>query len=112
MFSHDTSWLAFAIGHPCFLVPDGGRHIIDDDRPAAVITGYLDLLFGRSSNPEGVRRAGNHHRMLNSYLNSLARAGFTLEQSSEPAANELLASQQPFSTQVPIFFAARVRKPL
>ena len=101
-------WLAFVIGHPCFLVPDAGRATIDG-RPAVTVTGYFDERFWRSTNPEGVRRAGNHHRMLATYLNALSRAGFAIEACAEPPAGDLLATQQPLYTEVPIFFAARAR---
>jgi SAM-dependent methyltransferase len=103
-------WLAFVIGHPCFLVPGAGRIADDDGQQAVTITGYFDERFWRSSNPQGVRRAGNHHRMMSTYLNALAAAGFALESSREPSAGDLLAAQQPLYTQVPIFFAARCRK--
>jgi ubiquinone/menaquinone biosynthesis C-methylase UbiE len=103
-------WLAFVIGHPCFLVPDANRTITEEGRPALTVTGYFDERFWRSTNPSGVRRAGNHHRMLTTYLNGLVRAGFVLEESREPRADELLAAQQPVYTEVPIFFAARARK--
>lgn len=103
-----NGWLAFVIGHPCFLVPDT-RRVMVGDQPAVTITGYFDERFWRSTNPNGVRRAGNHHRMLSTYLNALARAGFQIEESQEPVAGDLLAEQQPLYTQVPIFFAARAR---
>ena len=101
-------WLAFVIGHPCFLVPDARRDVVDG-RPAATITGYFDERFWRSRNPNGVRRAGNHHRMLSTYLNALSEAGFEVEECREPRADGLLAEQQPLYTEVPIFFAARAR---
>jgi len=46
---------------------------------------------------------------MSTYLNSLHAAGFVIEEATEPAANELLAQQQPLYTRVPIFFAARAR---
>lgn len=101
-------WLVFVIGHPCFLVPDARRTTVDG-RPAVSITGYFDERFWRSTNPNGVRRAGNHHRMLVTYLNALTGAGFVLDECREPTAGDLLAEQQPLYAEVPIFFAARVR---
>ena len=102
-------WFVFVIGHPCFLVPDAGRAETPDGAPAAVISGYFDERFWRSRNPHGVRRAGNHHRMLSTYLTALADAGFQLEEALEPRADQLLAEQQPLYQEVPIFFAARIR---
>jgi hypothetical protein len=56
-----------------------------------------------------VRRAGNHHRTLSTYLNALVRSQFMLEVVEEPVASPLLARQQPLYEEVPIFFAARTR---
>lgn len=102
-------WFAFVIGHPCFLVPGAGRTETADGTPAAVVSGYFRERFWRSTNPEGVRRAGNYHRMLSTYLTALSQAGFDLELALEPEANALLADQQSLYSQVPIFFAARAR---
>ena len=104
-----TGWFVFVIGHPAFLAPDAATTVTTDGRPATVITDYFEERFWRSSNPEGVRRAGNFHRMMSTYLNALVAAGFVIEETLEPMANELLAQQQPLYLRVPIFFAARVR---
>ncbi len=102
-------WFAFVIGHPCVLVPGARNGVDDEGRPTLIVTDYFRERFWRSSNPEGVRRAGNHHRTLSTYLNSLVSAGFHLEEVREPEADALLAEQQPLYTQVPIFLAARAR---
>ncbi len=104
-----NGWLAFVIGHPVFLTPDTEVVETSDGRPAAAVTDYLHERFWRSTNPQGVRRAGNYHRTFSTYLNALHRAGFHLEEAIEPQANDLLAAQQPLYTRVPIFFAARAR---
>ena len=104
-------WFAFVIGHPCFLMPDARPTAGDDDgRPALVVRGYFDERFWRSPNPQGVRRAGNHHRTLTTYLNALARAGLTVEEVAEPMATGRLAAERPLYREVPIFFAARTRR--
>ena len=103
-------WFVFVIGHPCFLVPEAARVMSDGGRPAVTVTGYFDERFWRSSNPNGVRRAGNHHRTLSTYLNALSQTGLRLEVADEPFASPRLAEQQPLYTEVPIFFAARTRK--
>ncbi len=102
-------WFVWVIGHPCVLVPDAQRATMPDGRPAMAVTGYFDERFWRSSNPNGVRRAGNHHRTLSTYLNALTAAGFALELAAEPRASEQLDLQQPIYREVPIFFAARSR---
>lgn len=103
-------WLVFVIGHPCFLAPDATPQPTADGRPGVCVTGYFCERFWRSSNPNGVRRAGNHHRTLTTYLNALVRAGFHLEAVEEPIASPRLARQQPLYTEVPIFFAARATR--
>jgi len=106
-------WFAFVIGHPCVLVPDARPTTValgDGDRPAVTITGYFHERFWRSANPQGVRRAGNHHRTLTTYLNAAIAAGFTIAAVAEPPASALLAGQNPLYTEVPIFFAARLTR--
>ena len=88
-----AGWLAFVIAHPCFLAPDAQFADGPDGRPAVTVTDYFHERFWRSTKPQGVRRAGNHHRMLSTYLNALTTAGF--------------ATQLPLYAAVPIFFAAR-----
>jgi SAM-dependent methyltransferase len=100
----------FVIGHPCFLAPDAETVARDDGRIGRWISGYLDERFWRSSNPRGVRRAGNHHRTIATYLNALTDVGFTFEHAEEPQASPRLQQQQPEYVSLPIFFAARVRK--
>lgn len=103
-------WFVFVIGHPCTLAPDATTTTAPDGRPAVALTGYFAERFWRSSSPEGVRRAGNHHRTLATYLNALVRSGFEIEEVDEPAASDLLAASQPLYREVPTFFAARTRR--
>ena len=103
-------WFVFVIGHPCFLVPDAVVADGPGGRPAVAISGYFRERFWRSTNPNGVRRAGNHHRTLSTYLNSLVRAGFVISAVDEPKPSDLLVAQQPLYDEVPIFLAARVSR--
>ena len=103
-------WFVFVIGHPCFLVPEAAVTAGPDGRPAVSVTGYFHERFWRSTNPEGVRRAGNHHRMLSTYLNGLVQAGFVLDVVEEPMPSDRLADQQPLYREVPIFFAVRASR--
>jgi SAM-dependent methyltransferase len=100
-------WFVFVIGHPCFLAPDATRTNGPDSRPAVVISDYVTERFWRSSNPNGVRRAGNHHGTLSTHLDELVTAGFDIEEVSEPKASGHLAVEQPLYEQLPIFFACR-----
>jgi len=103
-------WFAFVIGHPCFLAPGAAPTVAPDGRPAVLVPEYLDERFWRSANTHGVRRVGNHHRTVGTYLNALFRAGFALHHVVEPAAGPRLAEQQPVYRDVPIFLGARVRR--
>jgi ubiquinone/menaquinone biosynthesis C-methylase UbiE len=101
-------WFVFVIAHPCFLGRGAGPTVVDG-RPAVVVPEYLEERFWRSANPQGVRRAGQHHRTVSTYLNALVTAGFALEEVVEPRASALLAEQQPLYAVVPLLLAARVR---
>jgi SAM-dependent methyltransferase len=103
-------WFVFVIGHPCFLVPDAQNATARDGRPAVSLTGYFEERFWRSTNPHGVRRVGNYHRTLSTYLNALARIGFHLDAVEEPRPSRLLSEQQPLYKEIPMFFAARAIK--
>jgi ubiquinone/menaquinone biosynthesis C-methylase UbiE len=103
-------WFVFVIGHPCFLAPDAQTMNAADGTPGRFVSGYFEERFWRSANPQGVRRAGNHHRMLSTYLNGLASTGFAIAEVSEPRPQPLLAEQQPEYASVPIFWATRAVK--
>ncbi|MET7498511.1 hypothetical protein [Streptomyces sp900116325] len=60
--------------------------------------------FWRSDNPQGVRRAGNQHRMLSTYLNTLGAHGFVLEATAEPTPSSWVAAEQPQRAGLPPFF--------
>lgn len=102
--------LVLVIGHPCFLAPHATTTQTPDGRAARQVGDYLTERFWRSANPSGVRRAGNHHRTLSTYLNTLTSCGFTLDLADEPPAHSRLAADQPVYATVPIFFAARAAR--
>lgn len=101
-------WFVFVIGHSCFLAPHAEPIESASERRGRVVTRYFEQEFWRSANLDGVRgRAGNHHRALSVYLNSLLGAGFRIDEVDEPRATRLLVEQQPVYEHVPIFFSAR-----
>ena len=98
------------ISHPCFLAPFAQTVPAADGRPGRLVATYLREEFWRSPNPDGVRRAGAHHRTLSTYLNALVQHGFALEATLEPAASGPFAQAHPEYTQVPIFLGLRARR--
>jgi SAM-dependent methyltransferase len=105
-------WLVFAIPHPCFETPHAHWTTLPDpEHPLGrVVTGYFDERQWVSSNPDGVRsRVGDHHRMLSTYLNQLAAAGFALERALEPGPSASIAERVSGSREVPAFLLIRAR---
>lgn len=103
-------WLVFAISHPCFETPHARwTSLSDPEHPLGrIVTGYFDERQWFSSNPNGVRsRVGDYHRMLSTYLNQLAAAGFTLERTLEPAPSAKQAERVPGNREVPTLLLIR-----
>jgi ubiquinone/menaquinone biosynthesis C-methylase UbiE len=98
-----------SVGHPCFLAPYASTVADADGGTGRFVSRYLTEGFWRSDNPEGVRRAGNHHRTLATYLTALVAAGFGLEAVDEPRATGSFAAEQPVYTEVPMLLAFRAR---
>ena len=97
-------WLVFAIPHPCFETPHAQwTSLPDPEHPLGrIVTGYFDERHWFSSNPDGVRsRVGDYHRMLSTYLNQLAAAGFALERTLEPGPSVGQAERVPGNREVP-----------
>ena len=97
-------WLVFAIPHPCFESPHAQwTSLSDPEHPLGrTVTGYFDERQWFSSNPDGVRsRVGDYHRMLSTYLNQLAAAGFALERTLEPGPSVGQAERVPGNREVP-----------
>jgi SAM-dependent methyltransferase len=91
--------LAFSIPHPCFEAPcstwtESGNRVVGS---------YAAEGFWRSPNPQGVRRAGNEHRMLSTYISALVSQGFTIEALREPLPDAKVAASQPKRATLPPF---------
>ncbi|GHO71974.1 methyltransferase [Ktedonobacter sp. SOSP1-52] len=103
-------WLVFAIPHPCFETPHAQwTSLSDPEHPLGrIVTGYFDERQWFSSNPEGVRsRVGDYHRLLSTYLNHLAIAGFVLERVLEPGPSAKQAERVPGNREVPTLLLIR-----
>jgi len=107
-------WFVFAIPHPCFQTPHAEWVPLPEaEHPIGrLVTGYFDERQWFSANPDGVRsRVGDYHRMLSTYLNHLAGAGFILERAVEPGPAARHAKLVPGSREVPTVLLIRARVP-
>ena len=103
-------WLVFAIPHPCFEAPHAQwTSLPDPEHPLGrVVTGYFDERLWFSANPHGIRsRVADHHRMLSTYLNQLANAGFVLERTIEPRPSARQAERVPGNREAPTLLLIR-----
>lgn len=103
-------WLVVAIPHPCFETPHARWVEVDDHRVARLVSGYFNEGFWQSEQG-GVRsRVGAYHRMLSTYLNTLAATGFVLEEMREPMAVGERARQVKGNQEVPSLLGLRAHK--
>jgi ubiquinone/menaquinone biosynthesis C-methylase UbiE len=102
--------LAFSVPHPCFEAPHATWTRVTDGAVRRVVGDYLAEGFWRSDNPQAVRRAGNQHRTLSTYLTALLRCGFSLEAVTEPAPTVQVTAEQPRRAGLPPFLAVRARR--
>ena len=78
------SYFIFSITHPCFEAPHA-EWVKNEDKISRCVHTYTHEGLWYSTNKQGVRgQVGAHHRMLSTYINSLAKAGFIIEQMIEP----------------------------
>ncbi|SMQ17248.1 Methyltransferase domain-containing protein [Streptomyces sp. Ag82_O1-12] len=99
--------LVFTIPHPCFDAPHATWTAAAQGRPRRVVGDYHVEGFWRSDNSQGVRRAGNQHRMLSTYLTTLVGHGFLIEATAEPTPSAQVAAEQPQRAGLPPFFLVR-----
>jgi SAM-dependent methyltransferase len=101
-------FFAFSIVHPCFPGWEA-KGASPSWQPGS---GYYDEEWWLSDGPPGgVRtKVGANHRMLSTYINTLARNGLVLEEmvESQPPAEWMEVA--PKMGPVPVYFVARCRK--
>ena len=100
----DGGWFVFSILHPCF--PGW-----DADAPSSwpPDKGYYTEGWWLAENTGFRGHVGANHRMLATYLNSLARHHPWLEQVVEPDPGDEWAARAPGRAPVPVYFVARCR---
>ena len=90
-------WFTFSLFHPCY--PGGWEGSPTGHASWSPAGGYASEGWWMTDG-DGVRgHVGTTHRMLSTYLNAVLRAGLVFEDFMEPA------------THVPVYFAARSRRP-
>jgi SAM-dependent methyltransferase len=98
-------WFVFSLLHPCF--PGWGRDAPSGWPPEL---GYFHEGWWLASNPGFRGKVGSQHRMLSTYLNSLACHGFAPEEVAEPVPGTEWARRLPGAAPVPVYLVARCRR--
>jgi SAM-dependent methyltransferase len=101
-------FFAFSILHPCFPGWES-RGATASWRPGQ---GYFaEGWWVAAGPPGGIRpRVGANHRMLSSYLNTLARSGLVVEEMAEPEPSADWIAVAPSGGPVPVYLVVRCRK--
>ncbi|AQA03006.1 hypothetical protein BVC93_11795 [Mycobacterium sp. MS1601] len=111
----DQGQLVFTVPHPCFDAPRSEAVSIHGTS-RRVIGDYLTEGLWRTTSPESVRRAGNYHRTLSTYLNALLAHGLMPDALAEPAPTPEIRDANPHRAGLPPFLlvsatAAQPRSP-
>ena len=102
-------FFTFSILHPCF--PGWEARAANSSwQPGC---GYFSEGWWRAGGlPSSLRaKVGANHRMLSTYLNTLARNGLVIEQADEPHPGLDWAASAPDTDLVPVYLVVRCRKP-
>ena len=101
-------FFAFSMLHPCF----PGSAANQASASWSPGRGYYDEGWWRAPGPpHGLRpRVGANHRMLSTYLNTLARANLLAEEVAEPAPGPAWVQAASAEDPVPIYLVARCRR--
>lgn len=98
--------VVFTVPHPCFDAPNAGSLAVDGtDR--RLVGDYLAEGFWRSAHADSVRRAGNYHRSIATYLTALIDHGLTLEIFAEPAPSRQVNETNSHRAGLPPFLLIR-----
>lgn len=78
-------WFVFSVIHPCYQTPSSTWLKLPDGTAHAVVSKYFEEGLWRSGNGKEISgRLGSYHRMLETYLNTLAVTGLFVERMVEP----------------------------
>jgi ubiquinone/menaquinone biosynthesis C-methylase UbiE len=103
-------FLAFTVPHPCFEAP--ATDTISTDRGIRRTAGdYFAEGLWRSTHPNSVRRAGNYHRTISTYITTLLSHGFAIRSCQEPAPNDSIHAESPHRLGLPPFLQLTAGRP-
>jgi ubiquinone/menaquinone biosynthesis C-methylase UbiE len=103
-------FLAFTVPHPCFDAP--GTETISTPRGVRRVAGdYFVEGLWRSAHPQSVRRAGNYHRTISTYLTAVLDHGFALQSFEEPAPSDAVRAEAPHRLGLPPFLLVSATLP-
>jgi ubiquinone/menaquinone biosynthesis C-methylase UbiE len=94
--------LVFTVPHPCFDAPRSEAVSIRGS-VRRVVGDYLAEGLWRTTSPGSVRRAGNYHRALSTYVSAVTSHGFVLDVLDEPAPNDEVRDTNPHRAGLPPF---------
>jgi ubiquinone/menaquinone biosynthesis C-methylase UbiE len=97
-----NGFLAFTVPHPCFDAP-GTETISTSSGMRRVVGDYFDEGHWRSAHPHSVRRAGNYHRTISTYITAVLDHGFALRSCEEPAPTDAVRAETPHRVGLPPF---------
>lgn len=98
-------WFVFSILHPCFPGWD-----VDAPSSWPPEQGYYTEGWWLAQNTGFRGKVGAYHRVLATYLNSLARHNLRPEEVVEPDPGKTWAARAPGRVAVPVYFVARCRR--
>lgn len=101
-------FLAFTVPHPCFDAP-GTETISTSGGMRRVAGDYFAEGLWRSTHPHSVRRAGNYHRTISTYVTAVLDHGFALQSLEEPAPSDAVRAEVPHRLGLPPFLLVSAR---
>ncbi|MFB1298738.1 class I SAM-dependent methyltransferase [Mycobacterium sp. pW049] len=97
-----NGFLSFTVPHPCFDAP-GSETITTSSGMRRTAGEYFAEGLWRSTHPQSVRRAGNYHRTISTYLTAVLDHGFTLRSCTDPAPSDAVRAEAPHRLGLPPF---------
>lgn len=95
-------FFAFTVPHPCFEAPATETISTSSGLRRAAGDYFAEGLW-RSAHPNSVRRAGNYHRTVSTYITAVLAHGFAMRSCEEPAPTDAVRAEAPHRLGLPPF---------